>query len=369
VAQIETWIFQVQDGFQQLKYQLGVEKVAAPWQALTPTPFAGMLPPSPLPPPSVTPSPSATPPLQATYLPTGTPTLRPTQTPTPTATPWDPPAVQPLGDLKGEAVWQAYIEDGQGRAVAYRTFIQPDPQRPYALVAVVAFDLSRARLGFVLGFDEPSLKGGPKGSGLIPATDAQPGVLLATFNGGFKAEQGQYGAMSGGVVAIEPRKGLATVVIYPDGSLKMGEYGKDITSLEGALAWRQNCSLVIQNGRINPLVYNDSPVYWGAQLNGETATWRSGLGLSPDGKTLYYFAGPSLRMAVLAKAMRAVGVETGLQLDINNYWVSFSAIHFLDGIPTPEPLFPVEMKADAGRYLAKYPRDFFYVVLKAGPAP
>lgn len=361
VAQLETWIFQVEDGVHQIKYGMGLVKPAAPWKDVEP-PAA----PEPLPTateePTITPppAPTATPVPQATPVPTDTPT--PTLTPTPK--PWRPAAARALGSLEGEGVWQGYIKDGKGIPVAFRTFIQPDPKRPYAPVAVVAFDLTRVKLNFVLGWDEPSLKNGPKGKGIIAEGDNQPGVLLATFNGAFKAQHGNYGAMSDGIVALPAQKGLATVVMYSDGRVAIGEYGKDITSLENAYAWRQNCHLIIQNGQMNPLVNNDSAEFWGANLNGETVTWRSGIGISADGKTLYYFAGPNMMMPALASAMQAVGVHNGMQLDINNYWVHFVAIRNIAGKATPDPLFPEDMKADVGRYLTRYSRDFFYVALK-----
>jgi hypothetical protein len=365
VAQLETWIFQIEDSINQVKYNLGFAKPAAPWQVPSSPLAIETAMPSPTPTTGRTISPTPSPTHQVTPLPS--PTLTRTMTPMPTL--WRPAAAHALGSLEGEAVWQAYIKDEHGRAVAYRTFIQPDPSRPYSVVAVVAFDLDRTRLNFILGYDEPSLKGGPKGNGLIPEADAMPNVLLATFNGGFKAEHGQYGAMSAGVMAIPARKDLATIAIFKDGSVKIGAYGKEITSLDNTIAWRQNCSLVIENGQINPLVNDDSAQYWGANLNGETVIWRSGLGISPDGKTLYYFAGPSLRMRVLAAAMQAVNVKAGLQLDINNYWVHFVAVRYAEGKALPEPLFPNEMKYDAGRYLTRYSRDFFYVALRETPAP
>ena len=365
VAQLETWIFQVQDNIQQVKYSLGMEKAASPWQMTSPTPAMATLPTTPA---TLTPTsaPTATPIPQATVAPTPTaaPTATAAPTMTPTPTPWRPAAAHALGSLEGEAIWQSYIKDPKGMTVAYRTFIQPDPKRPYTVVAVVAFDLSKTKLGFVLGFDEPSVKNGPKGSGLIPAAESQPGILLATFNGAFKAQHGNYGAMAQGVVALPLKKGLATIVMANDGSVKIGEYGKEIESVENAVAWRQNCSLIIENGQINPLVNNDSAEFWGANLNGETVTWRSGVGISPDGKTLYYFAGPNMMMSVMASAMQAVGVKASMQLDINNYWVHFVAVRDQSGENMPEPLFPDDMKADIGRYLTKYSRDFFYVALK-----
>src|SRR5512140_171128 len=69
--------------------------------------------------------------------------------------PWVLTNVTPLGDLSGEGKWTPYLWDSKGNVIAYRTFLQPDPQRPYALVAVVAFNLQTTQLHFVLGYDEP----------------------------------------------------------------------------------------------------------------------------------------------------------------------------------------------------------------------
>jgi hypothetical protein len=132
------------------------------------------------------------------------------------------------------------------------------------------------------------------------------------------------------------------------------------------VAWRQNCSLVIQDGKMNPLVNVDSAEYWGANLNGATVTWRSGIGISADGNTLYYFAGPSMTANVLATAMMAAHVQTGMQLDINNYWVHFTAIRVdATGKMVADPLFPSDMFSSVDRYLKPYARDYFYIALKS----
>jgi len=363
-AQLEMFVFGVQDSVHQVEYGMGMVRAEAPWQIASPTVQAA---------PSLTatetPMPTSTPaliPTQATSTLVLTSTLLP-PTNTPTPTPWSPPAVRASGILEGEGLWSPYISDTGGQTVAYRTFLQPDPKRPYTLVAIVAFDLSQTRLGFVLGFDEPKSKDTPpalKRSGTIPAGDFKPGILLATFSGGFKGEHGNYGAMSNGIVAIPPRSGLATVAMYKNGAIKIGEWGKDFTVSDQMVAWRQNCSLIIQDGKINPLVNIDSAEYWGANLNGATVTWRSGIGISPDNNTLYFFAGPSMTANVLAQAMMAAGVKSGMQLDINNYWVHFTAIRTDGAKLIPDPLFPDDMKFDVDRYLKPYVRDFFYVALK-----
>jgi hypothetical protein len=365
-AQLEMFIFQVQDSVHQVEYNLGLQKAQAPWHGITLAPSP--VPTATLPPTADPPTPTSLPDA-ATAAPNSTPTP-PQPTLTPTAIPWQHAPVTALGNLPGEGAWTPYISDGAGHTVAYRTFIQPDPKRPYTLVGIVAFDLSRLHLGFVLGTIDPKIKGieTPRRSGTIPAADFKPGVLLATFNGGFKGEHGAFGAMSGGVVAIPPRTGLATVAMYDDGTVSIGEWGKDIQPSSHILAWRQNCRLVVQEGEINPLVYVDSVEYWGANLNGATVTWRSGIGISPDGNTLYYFAGPSMKADILAQTMMAAGVKSGMQLDINNYWVHFNAVRYDGNQPLADPLFPDEMKADAARYLKAYSRDFFYVTLKNGPS-
>ncbi len=369
VAQLETWIFQVQDSIHQTEYKLGLNKPESPWQdpnASLPV-QAQISTETPAPTLTLTLVPSATP-LPTLRIPLGgTATPEPTATPTatikPSPTPWRPAPAHALGSLEGEGAWQAYIKDVKGNTVAYRTFIQPDPKRPYALVAAVAFDLTHTRLHFVLGVDEPKSTAYPKRSGKIPAADEVAGVLLATFNGGFKSEHGNYGAMADGMVAIQPTKDLATVAMYKDGSVRIGAWGTDILPSDNILAWRQNCRLVVQNGQINPLVNVDSYVYWGANLNGATTTWRSGIGVSADGKTLYYIAGPSMKADILAQAMLAVGVQNGMQLDINNYWVHFAAIRASGAKLVAEPLYPEDMKFSVDRYLTAYARDFFYVTL------
>jgi hypothetical protein len=50
-----------------------------------------------------------------------------------------------------------------------------------------------------------------------------------------------------------------------------------------------------------------------------------------------------------------------MQLDINNFWVNFESFTPTGDTLTPEPLFPKEMSANTGRFLAPYVRDFFYV--------
>jgi hypothetical protein len=373
VAQLESMLFNAQDSLKQLQYRLGMAEPESPWTISAnpadsspsdPVYLAGTpQPPNPSP---AAPLPSATQSLsgdQATSTPAG-PTPTATLAPSPTPASWSLPDLEAFGDSSGEGVWQPYIETSNGEVVALRTFLQPDPERPYALVAVVALDLSKTRLHYVLGLKEPARPGGPHGWGVIPDEDKQLGKLLAAFNGGFIAEHGYYGAMADGVTALAGRAGLATLGIYKDGSVRIGEWGTDLSLGEDFDAWRQNALLIIDGGQINPKVHTGTYIEWGANLDGAIVTLRSAVGISEDNQVLYYFAGPSLSMPVLADAMARAGVHNGLLLDINPTHAHFTAMREDDGKLVAESLYEQIMDLWIDRYLGIWDQDFFYVTLK-----
>lgn len=381
VAQAETIVFQLQDTVKHWQYEHGLRRPEIPWGS-------GAISLEPIPHPEVSIEAASLPSFPTLHIPTisgaaetpasheqyGEPrddlliaTAGPTLTPTPYV--WQLSPLGPFGSMEGEGVWQPYLYDPDGRVVAARTFLQPDAKRPYTIVAVVALDLTRSRLNYVLGFDEPSLPNGPKGDGLIPETDRAAGTLLAAFNGGFRAVNGQFGAMANGVEALPPKSELATVGIYHSGEVRIGSWGEQINDSPDLLAWRQNGRLIIRNGEISPRVYNDSIKDWGASISNQIVTRRSGLGLDREAKTLYYFAGPSLSMPALADTMVAAGVHYGMLLDINHFGVHFTAIHSEEGNLVAEPLLPNDMIDKIDRYLGPSPLDFFYITARESSQP
>lgn len=393
VARLETVFFTLQDTAKQAQYRLGAAEAAAPWQvepeipdhltpdqgncassfALCPLSSEQLTPQRPLfPSPTTVHQPSSTatqPPITDQRSPTPPITPSPSSTPAPpsatsTPTSWTLPAVSPFGALAGEGVWQPYLNNPAGDVVAQRTFLQPDAERPYAIVAIVAFNLHQTSLHYVLGSEEPALPDGPRGFGFMDAAHKQPGTLLATFNGGFMAAHGAYGAMADGLVALPAKDGYATVTMSTDGRVQIGEWGHDISADDPYQSWRQNARLITQNGAITERVYNGSAATWGSSLTGDVVTWRSALGLSENGSVLYFAAGPSLSMPALAAAMQAVGAHNSLLLDINQSWVHFAAIHADGEQWLAEPLLPEGMDSRADRYLRQSQRDFFYVTVR-----
>ncbi|MBT3392084.1 MAG: hypothetical protein HN413_16925 [Chloroflexi bacterium] len=357
VAELEMFVFGVQDTVKSWEYDLGLAEPAAPWVA--PEGDAAPFIQTPTPSRVRTSSTAIVKPLESENTPTPS---TPTFTPTPEVLAWPPKPMTPLGTIDGEGVWSAYIDD-----VAYRAFLQPDPERPYSVVAVIAIDLTRVQLHYVLGSIEPKFADETvqaERSGRIPDEDRIPGNLLAAFNGGFQAQHGNFGAMSGGVVAIPLQEGLGMVAIREDGAVFMGEWGVDITAADDLIAWRQNGPLVVQAGALTPHVFSFSPKDWGYTINDVSPTWRSGLALNAARQILFYVAGPSLTVEALGKSMLAAGANFGMQLDINPYWVHFTPFVVEDGILVPDPLFPDSMNENIDRYLNTYSHDYFYITVK-----
>ena len=122
--------------------------------------------------------------------------------------------------------------------------------------------------------------------------------------------------------------------------------------------WRQNGPLIIHNGIANP--HTATPQDWSYTVSDITAVWRSGIGISADGRTLYYVAGSGLTASALTDTMASVGAFQAMQLDINNYWVHFDRISSDGSQFYASPLLD-SMTQGTGRFLSSYRRDYFYV--------
>ncbi len=354
VATIETFIFQAQDNARKLEYQTTGKQPVSPW-SLTP-----------IPPQIVEATPS---------LPTATPNPSLPQPVLPirsninlVGVTWPPPnIINRMGLLEDEGIWTPYIYDASGRVAAYRTFLQPDRERPYVVTAIVVFNLNVTRLGYVPGTVEPASTAKLFRSGAIPDEDRKPGVLLAAFNGGFQTRHGNFGVMHDSVVLVPPRPDIATFVLYHDGRLSIAPWDVKLYDTKEVRTWRQNGAILIQNNEINPESTDKNKLLanWGGNVNDvvgvEVVTWRSGIGLSANKQFLYYAAGPSLTVHTLANVFKTIGAKDAMQLDINPYWVQFISVSAVNNQLKANPLLP-EMSGYLERYLGSYTGDFFYVV-------
>ena len=274
--------------------------------------------------------------------------------------------VQPLiaPALAGEGIWTTAGLPAPGPAAlppVAKTFVRPDPARPWAITTILEFDLRVARLHMVAGLSQPSSPHGLRGEGVIPLGDRRAGRLLAVFNGAFKYADGAYGMMVGHTVYVRPVWGAATVAVTSAGHVIMGAWGRDrrLTGANrGLVAWRQNAQLLIDHGRIAAATQDGAA--WGLSILNSTYTWRSAIGLTGHG-TLLYAAGESLSAATIARVLKRAGAVTAMQLDINPFWVrAFTYTGAWPGYLVAARLHP-SMAGSGYEYLYGVARAFFYV--------
>ncbi len=279
-----------------------------------------------------------------------------------------PPTSAPVAAVVADGPqvgWQAYGPEVNGQPVMARTMILLDPQRSYAGVALVRIDLSKLSLHLMAGTIEPSHPSGIWNAipslGQIPSNDQN--ILVAAFNGGFKGEHGHFGMMTNGFTLLPPIDGLGTIALYQDGHIAMGAWGTDLTTTPDMVAFRQNCPPLIDNGQINPALYHDDRRAWGYTGNSDI-TWRTGLGLTQDGKYLIYAVGNGTPASTLAEALQQAGAYNAMQLDIHQFYAHFytyqpdatgslAATRLLD-----------QMTFNPQIYLTPSLRDFFYVTTR-----
>lgn len=275
------------------------------------------------------------------------------------------PDTQPLRAslAAGEGVWTT---DGLPRStpddvLMAKTFIRPDPTRPYASVGVLLLDKRRIRLHITGGTEDPGGDLGVKGPGLIP--DGQRKDLLAAWNGGFKGPHGSYGMYADGKQYRPLRNGYASAVVMADGSIQIGEWGRDLTWSPEIVAVRQNAVLLVDNCQVSSRTGEGNNTWGYVEVNSsEFITWRSAIGVTKNGDLLVA-SGNSLSAATLAKALWAAGACYAMQLDINSPYVLTSLFFPQTDGSVKRTKFMESMPDNPGRFLNTQTRDFMYVTL------
>jgi hypothetical protein len=280
----------------------------------------------------------------------------------------------PVNDVTanpGQLDWQPYGPTTSGGPLMARAMLLLDPQRSYAGVALVRIDLTRLQLHIMPGSIEPAHPS--QITQLVPdlgvVRPADQNGLVAAFNGGFKGIHGHYGMMVNGLTLLPPIPGVATAAIYKDGHVAIGAWGTDIVPSADMIAFRQNCPPLIEAGRVNPDLYLDNRASWG-YTNSSDITWRTGLGITQDGRTLIYAVGNGTSAASLAEALSQAGAYAGMQLDINQYYAHFYTYAPVSNAPDAQGFSMAgqrlldQMINNPHLYLTPNLRDFFYLTLK-----
>jgi hypothetical protein len=228
-------------------------------------------------------------------------------------------------------------------------------------VGVLLVDKRRVRLHVTGGTESPGGDRGVKGPGVIPPSDR--GALLVAWNGGFRGPHGGYGMYADGRQYRPLRNGFASLVLTRDGSVRIGQWGRDVFWSDDIEAVRQNAVLLVDNCEVSRRT-NEGNDTWGyVQVNSaEFITWRSAVGVTRDGDLLVA-AGNSLSAATLAKALWAAGACYAMQLDINTPYVLTSVFFTQPDGSLKTAKFMESMIDNPGRFLTTQANDFMYLTL------
>ncbi|MSQ10311.1 MAG: hypothetical protein EXR52_04820 [Dehalococcoidia bacterium] len=358
IFQLEELVFGLQDSFNQAKYGVLGQRVEASAEAGEPVAATSYA--------SAGGAPERQPELTHGELVVVQPPSRPSPMPLPDIQ----PLAVPLRD--GEGAWR--IDDLPRTAadvmLMAKASVRPDRGRPYSVVQALLFDQRRINLHIVGGTKHPGGDRGVVGPGIIHEADLPN--LLAAWNGGFQGIHGlnsQYGADARGVLRhYRPLvNGFASVAVYQDGSIKLGEWGRDLSFSDDLVAVRQNNILLVDNCEVNPRTKEGNHT-WGYVKAGDTATfitWRSAIGVTANGD-LIVAAGNDLSADTLARSLWALGACYAMQLDINRPYVLTTLYYDQPDGSLVTKKHMDQMPTDTGRFTSRRPqeRDFMYLTAR-----
>jgi hypothetical protein len=256
--------------------------------------------------------------------------------------------------LPGEGEWRL-VESVHGDPAIFTTFLRVDAVHTSYVAGIASMDQRLVTFRLHPGAEDPGEDFGGVASWIRP--DDRTG-LLATFNGGFKLDSAGGGFYLNGATRETLTPDAASVVYYRNGTITIGDWGRDVRMTDDVVGVRQNLRLIVDHGEVPATVEQDVETSWGATLGGAYDVWRSGVGVTSNGRVIFVY-GPALSVHSLADLLKRAGVVEGMQLDINPYWMSYE-YYDEDGDqddPTPVNLLPTQQQT-AYRYYSAYSRDF-----------
>lgn len=270
-----------------------------------------------------------------------------------------PLALLAPGRLPDEGRFHAVVVRGD-RPVLEVAHLRADGAQGRTEAGVVWIDERAARWELHPGWADPGQLKLWDQPATVPV--AERSRLLATFSGGFKTPELRGGFYENGHVAGALLPGAASVVIYRDGHMGFGSWDHEVSMTPQVVAVRQNLTMLIDNGRITAGLDAHIAHDWGS-MHQRIAVWRSGLGTTAAGD-LVYVMGYLLTPQTLANVLADAGAVRGMEMDINQTWMSFMwyTPSGRPDRPTPHKLTDFERPAD--RYFATVSRDFFAIYLR-----
>jgi hypothetical protein len=262
------------------------------------------------------------------------------------------PAGRPL---PGEGVWKVAVSV-KGVPAVFKTYVRESKTYSSLYVGVVSMDQRLLRFSLRPGTEDPGY--GNWGAPMDVPAGHRLG-LVATFNSGFRV------ASSGGGLYLHGHydgalvKGAASEVYFKNGRLAIGRWGSGPLHMGPDIAAvRQNLRPIVINGQVPGSVDQNVVSSWGATLGGGDYVWRSGVGITANGRIIFVY-GDQLDVRTLASMLKRAGCVTAMELDINPDWMSF--MYYLPknnpADPTPVNLLKNQVQP-ADRYYYTSNRDF-----------
>lgn len=269
-----------------------------------------------------------------------------------------PPRIKPVfpHPLPGEGVWKPAAPPVNGGPPVLLTTYRPNIEYPQIVAYVAWFDHTRTQIAYYPGRYEPP-NAAVRGPMMVPYS--QRWRLLATFNSGFIATDGNNGSTDNGRVNEPLTDGNATLICYRNGRLAIVKWHGG-PSAGPNVAWsRQSLRPIVWNGRLNPnLNANPDSPQWGYSLGGATLVWRTAVGIDRRGN-LFFVAANDQTVITLARILQHIGAVRAMEFDINPEWHTLITYTHHHGL-VPKMVEP-QPNQSANRYLVPDDRDFFAV--------
>jgi hypothetical protein len=266
-------------------------------------------------------------------------------------------------DVPVEKRIEGELDPGFGTDFVRRLVIHPHQASRFFKLTVAAFDLRKLALGHgpgaqdVLDVNHPELE---PTAGLVPK-EKWPG-LVAVFNEGFQPKHGRWGMLSGGVLLVPPREDGCTFAVLADGTARVGSW-PSLRDDDRIIAYRQAPPCLVAEGELHPKLLAGDRKPWAGQQKDLKTRRRSAVGLSKDGRTLFYALGTETEPEVLAAGMKHIGAHFAAQLDINWNWTRLFFFEEKEGEVRPVGALEEHMAKDKGEYIYRPgKRGFFYLV-------
>ncbi|MDA3021995.1 MAG: hypothetical protein O2943_04910 [Actinomycetota bacterium] len=318
--------------------------------------------------PSAIPSgpPSAIPSGPPSAIPSGPPSVMPSPIVTPVVEHLNPPPpiTSPVPNPEPqEGLWQPVGSRVAGLPAMYVARVRADNVHTSYYASVLWIDTSLAKAMFIPGYEEP---GGPNPfNGALPK-ELWP-IVLANFNGAFRLEDSMGGYYYGGEMVKPLVDGKASTVVYKDGSIKVGKWGRDLQMSDDIQAVRQNLNLIVDKG-VSKVSSETDNVIWGATTDKGSLAWRAAIGQLADG-SIIYIGSPFLSADGLANTLVGAGAQEAMVLDMNTWWTAgFYFRHKKNGTPLCRKLDP-SLAEGCDRFLYPYKRDSFQFLANAPMSP